>query len=489
MMEIKPSSNYPSLNLRDYDKCVLATASTALALLPLFEPDEIKSLAIPFVVAQGEILSLYVTRLKDNGVPFVSLVNLHDDDLKSDYVNCQDSPSDERLRCFVALAVLLDEFLGIMEDRNVKKYIQKEVRISGRNIFETTGGSNAKSTKRSIDSKETATSSEKQSTDKKMETEAREAASCQGRFQNVVYPFTRFLSFGDDFVVDYQSKSPFYFKGEYDREQIGKSKGVFLKVWKVDDLFSPESVEKEWMLQWRAQSYNVPVASPLSKELIKSKPQQVGHEYLVAAMEFVDFDEIDTIDDVIFFSIALLSTVERLHSKAAVLHCDLKPNNVRWSKGVVKLIYFGRAQLLAEAKNVPGTRGYEAPEVERGEVPAIASDAYSAGKTIGYFFEQVLERGHTLDSKSLAIETTVDGLTRADSICRMSVSDAHKILSNLVGADADDVTTNTESLTKNHLIYEDKIVSPISSEAPVPQSSLSQRRAVAPTKRRLDEIS
>ena len=489
MMEIKSSGNNSSPNRRDYDKCVLATASTALALFRELNETAIKSLAIPFIVAKGEYLSLYVTRVKEGGVPFVSRVDLGSEIYNSDSVNCFRSPSDARLRCFVGLAVLLDEFLGIMQGCDLEKYQQRRAIEDGSNIFSTTRGSNksARSTKRSIPSSETETSNAKQGTDREMEREACEAASCRGRFKNVVYPFTRLLTFADDCVVEYQSKSPFYFKGEYDREQIinAKSQGVFLKVWRVDDLFCPDSVEKEWMMQWRAHSYNVPVASPLSKELIKSKPEQAGQEYLVAAMELVDFDEIDTIDDVISFSIALLSTVERLHSKAAILHCDLKPNNVRWSKGVVKLIDFGRAQLLADAKNVPGTRGYEAPEVERGEVPAIASDAYSVGKTIGYFLEQVLERGHTLDSTSLVIKTTVDGLTRADSIDRMSVSDAHQILLNLVDADADDVTANTESSTRNQMICEDKI----SSEVSVPQSNRSQGLSVDPTKRKLAEIS
>ena len=503
MMEMKSSANNSRLNLRDFDKCVLATASTALALLPELNKKVINSIAIPFIVAGGQWLSLYVTRVTDSGVPFVSTVDLCSETYKSGSVNCKGSPSEARWRCFVALAVLLDDFLASIKDCNLKMYEQMKANYDGDNIFSTTRSSK-RSAKRNRESLETdasntkqetsdakqETSSNKQGTNRAMEREAGKAASCCGRFKNVVYPFTRFLSFGDDdTVVEYQSKSPFYFKGEYDHEQIidGTSQGVFLKVWRVDDLSCPDSVEKEWMLQWRAHSYNVPVASPLSKELIKSKPHQAGHEYLVAAMEFVDFGEIHTIDDVISFSVALLSTVEKLHSKATVLHCDLKPNNVRWSKGVVKLIDFGRAQLLAEAKNVPGTRGYEAPEVERGEVPSIASDAFSAGKTIAFFFEQVLNRGYTLDSTSLAIKTTVDALTRANSIDRMSVSDAHQILLNLVDADTDSMTTSIE--TKNEMICEDKAVSRISSEASAPQSSCSQGLSVAPTKRRLAEIS
>ena len=314
-----------------------------IAALPS-DQAEIRSLAIPFIVVEGGFLSLYVTRLNENGVPFVSLVNLHEDIYQSDRLNCLSSPSDARLRSFVALAVLLDEFLGIMQNCDLEAYQQRRTIEDGSNIFSTTRGSHksAGPTKRSRPSSETETSNATQGTDKEMEREACEAASCRGRFKNVVYPFTRFLIFGDDGVVEYQSKSPYYFKGEYDREQI-------------IDVSCPDLVEKEWMLQWRAHSYNVPVASPVSKELIKSQPQQAGHEYLVAAMEFVDFDEIDTIDDdVISFSVALLSTVKRLHSKAAILHCDLKPNNVRWSKGVVKLIDFGRAQLLADARMFQG---------------------------------------------------------------------------------------------------------------------------------------
>ena len=78
--------------------------------------------------------------------------------------------------------------------------------------------------------------------------------------------------------------------------------------------------------------HTVPVAVPLFKELITSTPRESGQSYLVAAMEFVGFDVIETIDHVVSFSVALVSTVELLHSKTGILHCDLKPINVRWSK-------------------------------------------------------------------------------------------------------------------------------------------------------------
>ena len=108
-MEIKPSRNDSSSNHKDYDKCVLATSAIALALSSVSDRAEIRSLAIPFIVVEGGFLSLYVTRLNENGVPFVSLVNLHEDIYQSDRLNCLSSPSDARLRSFVALAVLLDE--------------------------------------------------------------------------------------------------------------------------------------------------------------------------------------------------------------------------------------------------------------------------------------------------------------------------------------------------------------------------------------------
>lgn len=112
------------------------------------------------------------------------------------------------------------------------------------------------------------------------------------------------------------------------------------------------------MLHWRVHNSNVPVAVPVFEDLIKSVARKSGgREYLAAAMEFVGFDEIETIDHAVSFSVSLVSAVGRMHSNAGVLHCDLKPNNARWSKGVVKLLDFGHAQLLAEAKPVSGTRG------------------------------------------------------------------------------------------------------------------------------------
>jgi len=451
MMEMKASQENSRSHFVDCDKCVVATAATLCALNSFSEdsstPKLIKPLAIPFVIVEGTQLSLYVTRLKD-GVPYVSTVNLYDPGLKNNDV--ARSPSDVRWRCFAALAILLNDFIGSLKRRPslVEQYPKGITpKREGDNPFSTqTKKSSKRKRQSSSERKESSNKREERSNERK-EKNAMEAALCDGRFRNVVYPFTRNFFLGDDgAIVDYQNSSPFYFKGEYEHEQtIGtKSQSVFLKVWKVDDLYCVDSVQNEWTLHWRVHNSNVPVAVPLFEDLIKAVARKSGgREYLVAAMEFVSFDEIETIDQVLSFSVSLISAVGRMHSNAGVLHCDLKPSNVRWSNGVVKLIDFGHAQLLAEAKPVPGTRGYEAPEVERGEVPTIASDAYSVGMTISYFYEKV-EVGHVLGSTSLAIRAIVDCLTRADASCRMTISGAHQILENLVNGKADDNMADAE---------------------------------------------
>jgi len=354
------------------------------------------------------------------------------------------------------LAILLDDFIGFIKgldrDTVVSEYSGLEAKESGDNIFSSRMWSTKKSSQLGTENEPSSGGGRRKKlrrncSNEREESDAIEAALCDGRFRNVIYPFTRDLFLGDDgAIVEYQNSSPFYFKGEYGHEQTtgSKSQSVFLKVWKVDDLYCVDSVQNEWMLHWRVHNSNVPVAVPVFEDLIKSVARKSGgREYLVAAMEFVGFDKIETIDHVVSFSVSLVSAVGRMHSNAGVLHCDLKPNNVRWSKGVVKLIDFGHAQLLAEAKRVPGTRGYEAPEVERGEVPTIASDAYSVGMTIAYFYKRI-EGGHTLDSASLTIRTIVDGLTRADASCRMTISSAHQILENLVNGKADDIMVDAE---------------------------------------------
>jgi serine/threonine protein kinase len=82
------------------------------------------------------------------------------------------------------------------------------------------------------------------------------------------------------------------------------------------------------------------------------------------------------------YSISLMETVLKLHNQAGMLHCSLKPANVRWNNGVVKLIDFEWAQKIDGAVYHPAPPGFRAPEIVRRDPCSIKSDAFSIGVTI-----------------------------------------------------------------------------------------------------------
>jgi len=71
-------------------------------------------------------------------------------------------------------------------------------------------------------------------------------------------------------------------------------------------------------------------------------------------------------DELVSYSLSLLQNTSRLHSKAGILHCDLKPDNSLWDvdQEKVNTIDFGHAQEETGKSSscVRGTQGFIAPE-------------------------------------------------------------------------------------------------------------------------------
>ena len=91
---------------------------------------------------------------------------------------------------------------------------------------------------------------------------------------------------------------------------------------------------------------------------------------------------VDTQDNLLAYSISLIENVLKLHTKANIMHCDIKLQNVQWngeSKSVV-LLDFGYAQRIEEVCPVLGTSGFEAPEVVQGQENTPKTDAFSEGR-------------------------------------------------------------------------------------------------------------
>ena len=83
------------------------------------------------------------------------------------------------------------------------------------------------------------------------------------------------------------------------------------------------------------------------------------------AVEFIPTDlyDMETSKKLWQFCLSLMDTVLALHQQAHMLHGHLKPANLRWWQGVVRLIDFEHAQGIAQAQWAPGTDGFQAPEI------------------------------------------------------------------------------------------------------------------------------
>lgn len=92
-------------------------------------------------------------------------------------------------------------------------------------------------------------------------------------------------------------------------------------------------------------------------------------------------------DELLQYSISLVQSIEKLHSQAGILHCDIKPDKVvrHKAKGEVTIIDFGHAQEANRTVSIRGTKGFVAPEVALGHQPNTrASDAYNTGATLRF---------------------------------------------------------------------------------------------------------
>jgi hypothetical protein len=215
------------------------------------------------------------------------------------------------------------------------------------------------------------------------EQSAKEAAEYGGMFIDLSSPFEEFFHFIDNGIEEEeeQTLSPFYFRGRNaSSNQSTTTREVFLKVWRADEV-DIDSVISEWKHHNLAITAGIPVAKPLlSKPAVSTCSR--GFAYIVFAMEFIHEDYIETIDDLWSFCCSLFQSVLMLHRRAHMLHCDIKPGNFRWNREEIRLIDFGHAEDITNARWMPGTEGYQAPEILNEMACSTKTDAFSVGKTI-----------------------------------------------------------------------------------------------------------
>lgn len=125
-----------------------------------------------------------------------------------------------------------------------------------------------------------------------------------------------------------------------------------------------------------------------------------GRPYLV--MELVDGQPIDAhcdtkalrLHDRLALFDAVCAAVDHAH-RQLVIHCDIKPDNVRVSAdGQAKLLDFGIAQLQGQAVELGAafTPGFASPEQMAGQPPGVASDVYSLGRLLEAMLKPVIRQ-------------------------------------------------------------------------------------------------
>ncbi len=439
VMEIKASSSEDNdLSFADNDKCVITTAVTAIVARKCIEKEFYGEVAVPFVVASRAYCSLYVTILDKQGFPCIRVVKYPRNSGHARRRNCSVSKSDEWRSLFVALAVLLNKFKTLFDPKTLQRYYDLYEncyatvnRFPSLSFRSERQGNVSHSSTRGNPSKPR----DIPPSGRTKEDDAIEAAACGGRFCNVEYPFDRYLRFTDSGVVlDEQPTSPFYFKARpVASANLPTAKKVFLKLWCVEDI-DVSCVESEWMCHQTAFKTGVPVAAPILAEVAKSSSTN-GSEYLVFAVEYIDQDSIESIESperFFQFCDSLIDTVMKLHDRAGLLHCDLKPENIRWSNGVVRLIDFGRSQSRNSAIWVRGTEGFEATEILDRLPCSTKTDAFSVGRIILTFLETLENIWRNMASQEKAICDMLRGvgedLAHCDPEARLTLIDAATLL-------------------------------------------------------------
>jgi tetratricopeptide (TPR) repeat protein len=130
---------------------------------------------------------------------------------------------------------------------------------------------------------------------------------------------------------------------------------------------------------------------PNIPSLLDSGVSPSGHPYLV--VEYVEGEALDQycdrrklgIEVRLRLFLQICQAVDHAH-RALILHRDLKPSNVLvTAEGIVKLLDFGTAALVAERSNITVTRArmltprYASPEQLRGDRPGVTGDVFSLG--------------------------------------------------------------------------------------------------------------
>jgi eukaryotic-like serine/threonine-protein kinase len=188
--------------------------------------------------------------------------------------------------------------------------------------------------------------------------------------------------------------------------------------------------EREGQLLARLQHPNI-------ARLLDAGAMANGRLYLV--LEYVDGDRIDRYFDAKRFTLAeriraflpVCDALAHAHTQL-VVHRDLKPSNILVTRdGVVKLLDFGIAKLLAESNDEHATEltqvvgraftpDFAAPEQIRGDTVSTQTDVYALGAILYRLLAGVEPRETKTDSRASLIERTLKNESPAMSAALVS---------------------------------------------------------------------
>jgi Protein kinase domain len=375
MMEIKADVSNSAAHKVDKDRCVLVTAATARVLYRL-DRDSYEKVVLPFVIANGTSSGLFVTRLYEDGTPYVSYIRLDAGD--GPIYSCQQLPDLVRSEMFVALAVILDDLCSFLDDAQMLPKYLATFRTAFFSSVKLFSGTTPKKRKPDPEGGDDADGPSQ-------ETDAMGAVSYNGAIVALRCAFLHTLRFGDESDEEEERLPPFFFIGT----EAATRQAVFVKVWPFSKATLVD-VQTEWALQNQAHAAGVSVARPLGPEVIQVHSSITGTLYMMIVMEYIPMECIDqNIETLMAFVVSLISTVHQLHSTALVLHCDLSAANVIWNGERVVLVDFGRAQPIHKAYSERGTKGFEAPELLDGKPHGPGTDAFSVGRIILFWLGEL----------------------------------------------------------------------------------------------------
>jgi serine/threonine protein kinase len=206
-----------------------------------------------------------------------------------------------------------------------------------------------------------------------------------------------------------RNESPFYFKGQVSDMEKNPIP-LFCKVWRNGDEYT---IRRHIILECKylTMAYDCGVPCPKVLEGLSSTDLEYdSNTFHVLVMKYHNQDDVSE-NDLTLFARRLISAVLKLH-KHKILHCDIKRLNIAWdsSEKSVRLLDFGHAQNMTNAKAYRGTQGYEAPEVIRGLPHTQHSDAYCVGLTLLQELKQYDDDAHHR-IKKIATELSLESLS------------------------------------------------------------------------------